>query len=449
MRKIPFDKAWIEETAKKWPTPFHVYDAKAIRDNAKRLRKAFAWNDGFREYFAVKATPNPHLMKLLQEFGFGSDCSSMAELVLAEKVGNVGEAIMFTSNDTPAEEFRKAWELGAIINFDDITHWEYFLEAVNGAAAASRPFADDSGTLRAAGLSSAQNAPAPLPKELGERLFCCRYNPGPLKGGNAIIGKPEEAKYGFTRAQLFEGYAKMKAAGVTRFGLHTMVASNELDPDYIIDTAKMLFTLAGELHEALGIDFEFVNIGGGIGIPYRPDQQAMDLERVGKGIRDAYRELVTAKGLRPLKLFMECGRCITGPYGYLVARVRHIKNTYRLYAGLDASLSNLMRPALYGAYHEIVVPGKEASTETSVYDVTGSLCENNDKFAIGRVLPVLARGDYVVICDAGAHGHAMGFQYNGKLRSAELLLEADGSVREIRRAETLDDYFATLDFSGL
>ncbi len=449
MRKIPFDKAWIEETAKKWPTPFHVYDAKAIRDNAKRLRKAFAWNDGFREYFAVKATPNPHLMKLLQEFGFGSDCSSMAELVLAEKVGNVGEAIMFTSNDTPAEEFRKAWELGAIINFDDITHWEYFLEAVNGAAAASRPSADDSGTLRAAGLSSAQNAPAPLPKELGERLFCCRYNPGPLKGGNAIIGKPEEAKYGFTRAQLFEGYAKMKAAGVTRFGLHTMVASNELDPDYIIDTAKMLFTLAGELHEALGIDFEFVNIGGGIGIPYRPDQQAMDLERVGKGIRDAYRELVTAKGLRPLRLFMECGRCITGPYGYLVARVRHIKNTYRLYAGLDASMSNLMRPALYGAYHEIVVPGKERSTETSVYDVTGSLCENNDKFAIGRVLPVLARGDYVVICDAGAHGHAMGFQYNGKLRSAELLLEADGSVREIRRAETLDDYFATLDFAGL
>ena len=449
MRKIPFDKAWIEETAKKWPTPFHVYDAKAIRDNARRLRKAFAWNDGFREYFAVKATPNPHLMKLRQEFGFGSDCSSMAELVLAEKVGNVGEAIMFTSNDTPAEEFRKAWELGAIINFDDITHWEYFLEAVNGAAAASRPSADDSGTLRAAGLSSAQNAPAPLPKELGERLFCCRYNPGPLKGGNAIIGKPEEAKYGFTRAQLFEGYAKMKAAGVTRFGLHTMVASNELDPDYIIDTAKMLFTLAGELHEALGIDFEFVNIGGGIGIPYRPDQQAMDLERVGKGIRDAYRELVTAKGLRPLKLFMECGRCITGPYGYLVARVRHIKNTYRLYAGLDASMSNLMRPALYGAYHEIVVPGKERSTETSVYDVTGSLCENNDKFAIGRVLPVLARGDYVVICDAGAHGHAMGFQYNGKLRSAELLLEADGSVREIRRAETLDDYFATLDFTGL
>ena len=299
------------------------------------------------------------------------------------------------------------------------------------------------------GTDGGSGAPEPRPMELSKRLFCCRYNPGPLKGGNAIIGKPEEAKYGFTREQLFEGYAKMKAAGVTRFGLHTMVASNELDPDYIIDTAKLLFTLAGELHDALGIDFEFVNIGGGIGIPYKPDQQAMDLERVGKGIRDAYKELVVAKGLKPIKLFMECGRCITGPYGYLVARVRHIKNTYRLYAGLDACMSNLMRPALYGAYHEIVVPGKENSTETSVYDVTGSLCENNDKFAIGRVLPVLARGDYVVICDAGAHGHAMGFQYNGKLRSAELLLEADGSVREIRRAETLDDYFATLDFTGL
>ena len=430
MRKLPFDRAWIEATAKKWPTPFHVYDAKAIRENAKRLRKAFAWNEGFREYFAVKATPNPHLMKLLKEFGFGSDCSSMAELVLAEKVGNVGESIMFTSNDTPAEEFRKAWELGAIINLDDITHWDFLLEAVSGTDGSS-------------------GAPAPLPRDLDRHVLCCRYNPGPLKGGNAIIGKPEEAKYGFTREQLFDCYARMKAAGVTRFGLHTMVASNELDPEYIIDTAKLLFTLAGELHEQLGIDFEFVNIGGGIGIPYKPDQQAMDLERVGRGIRDAYRELVVAKGMKPIRLYMECGRCITGPYGYLVARVRHIKNTYRLYAGLDACMSNLMRPALYGAYHEIVVPGKENSTETSVYDVTGSLCENNDKFAIQRVLPVLERGDYVVICDAGAHGHAMGFQYNGKLRSAELLLEADGTVREIRRAETLDDYFATLDFSSL
>jgi diaminopimelate decarboxylase len=415
MRKIPFDKAKLEEISAKWPTPFHIYDAAAIRENARRLKKAFAWNDGFREYFAVKAAPNPHLMKLLKEFGFGSDCSSMAELILAEKVGNTGEAIMFTSNDTPAEEFAKALELGAIVNFDDITHIDFLRENCGS-----------------------------LPE-----IACCRYNPGPLKGGNAIIGKPEEAKYGFTREQLFEGYAKMKALGIRRFGLHTMVASNELDPEYIIDTAKLLFTLVGEISEKVGIDFEFVNIGGGIGIPYRPDQQAMDIAYVGEGIRKGYEELVSGKGLKPLRLYMECGRCITGPYGYLVSRVRHIKNTYRLYAGLDACMSNLMRPALYGAYHEIVVPGKENSGDTSVYDVTGSLCENNDKFAIQRVLPVLERGDFVVICDAGAHGHAMGFQYNGKLRSAELLLEEDGSVREIRRAETLDDYFATLDFSAL
>lgn len=421
MRKLPFDKAKLEEIAAKYPTPFHIYDAKAIRANAKRLKKAFSWNKGFREYFAVKAAPNPELMKLLKEFDFGSDCSSMAELVLSERVGNVGDKIMFTSNDTPAEEFKKAWELNAIINLDDITHWDYLYEAIPEFASQVAAQADF-------------------------RIFCCRYNPGPLKGGNAIIGKPEEAKYGFTRAQLFECYAKMKEAGVKRFGLHTMVASNELDPDYIIDTAKMLFTLVGEIHDELGIDFEFINIGGGIGIPYKPDQKAMDLEYVGEGIEKAYKELVVEKGMKPLKLFMECGRSITGPYGYLVSRVRHIKNTYRLYAGLDACMSNLMRPALYGAYHEIIVPGKEESGNTSVYDVTGSLCENNDKFAIQRLLPVMERGDLVVICDAGAHGHAMGFQYNGKLRSAELLLEDDGSVRMIRRAETLDDYFATLNF---
>ena len=421
MRKLPFDKAKLEEIAAKWPTPFHIYDARAIRENARRLKKAFAWNKGFREYFAVKAAPNPHLMKLLKEFDFGSDCSSMAELVLAEKVGNVGEAIMFTSNDTPAEEFRKAWELGAIINLDDITHWDWLLESVGNPSAA----------------------------DFENRVMCCRYNPGPLKGGNAIIGKPEEAKYGFTREQLFECYAKMKAAGVKRFGLHTMVASNELDPEYIIDTAKLLFSLVAEITEKTGVEFEFVNIGGGIGIPYRPDQEAMSLERVGEGIEKGYEEIIAGKGLKPLKLYMECGRCITGPYGYLVSRVRHIKNTYRLYAGLDACMSNLMRPALYGAYHEIIVPGKENSGETSVYDVTGSLCENNDKFAIQRLLPVMERGDLVVICDAGAHGHAMGFQYNGKLRSAELLLKEDGSVKMIRRAETLADYFATLDFPGL
>ena len=422
MRTLPFDKAKLEEIAAKWPTPFHVYDAKAIRANAKRLKKAFSWNRGFREYFAVKAAPNPHLMKLLKEFDFGADCSSMAELILAEKTGIVGERIMFTSNDTPAEEFRKAWELGAIVNFDDVSHIPFFFDCTGAS--------DD-------------------PATLAGRLFCCRFNPGPLKGGNAIIGKPEEAKYGFTREQLFEGYRLMKARGVTRFGLHTMVASNELDPAYIVDTAKMLFDLVADLTQQLGITFEFVNIGGGIGIPYRPDQKAMDLEIVGKGIEAACEATVRERGIKAPNLYMECGRCITGPYGYLVARVRHIKNTYRLYAGLDACMSNLMRPALYGAYHEIVVPGKENSGDTTVYDVTGSLCENNDKFAIQRVLPVLVPGDLVVICDAGAHGHAMGFQYNGKLRSAELLLEEDGSVREIRRAETLDDYFATLDFASL
>ncbi len=411
MRTLPFTKEKLEEIAASYPTPFHIYDAKAIRANAKRLKKAFSWNKGFREYFAVKAAPNPELMKILKEFDFGSDCSSMAELVLAERVGNVGEKIMFTSNDTPAEEFKKAYELGAIINLDDITHWDYLMEALSGKV---------------------------------PEVMCCRYNPGPLKGGNAIIGKPEEAKYGFTREQLFECYRKMKAAGVKRFGLHTMVASNELDPEYIIDTAKLLFDLVADISHDVGIDFEFVNIGGGIGIPYKPDQVAMDLERVGEGIRKGYEDIVVMRGLKPIKLYMECGRCITGPYGYLVARVRHIKNTYRLYAGLDACMANLMRPALYGAYHEIVVPGKELSSETSIYDVTGSLCENNDKFAIQRVLPVLERGDIVVICDAGAHGHAMGFQYNGKLRSAELLLEENGKVRLIRRAETLDDYFATL-----
>ena len=423
MRTLPFDKAKLEEIAKTWPTPFHVYDAKAIRANAKRLKKAFAWNKGFREYFAVKATPNPHILRLLQEFGFGCDCSSLAELVLSERVGNVGESIMFTANDTPAEEFRKAWALGAIVNFDDVSHIDYFADVV-------------------------PEFRARIAAEADRRVFCCRYNPGPLKGGNAIIGKPEEAKYGMTREQLFEAYRQMKEMGVKRFGLHTMVASNELDPDYIVDTAKLLFELVADLTQQLGITFEFVNIGGGIGIPYRPDQKAMDIERVSDGIRAAYRDIVDGRGLKPLKLYMECGRCITGPYGYLVARVLHIKNTYRMYAGLDACMSNLMRPALYGAYHEIVVPGKEASGDTSVYDVTGSLCENNDKFAIQRVLPVLAPGDLVVICDAGAHGHAMGFQYNGKLRSAELLLEEDGSVRQIRRAETLDDYFATLDFAN-
>ena len=409
MKTLPFTCEQLEEWAKAFPTPFHIYDEKAIRANARRL----------------KAAPNPHLMALLREEGFGSDCSSMAELVLAKAVGNVGEDIMFTSNDTPAEEFRRAFELGAIINLDDITHLPFLEKALDGK----------------------------LPD-----LLCCRYNPGPLKGGNAIIGKPEEAKYGFTREQLFDAYAQMKAKGVKRFGLHTMVASNELDAQYIIDTATLLFDLVSEISAQVGITFDFVNIGCGVGIPYRPDQQAMDLERVGKGIAEAYQTHLIAKGHPDLKLYMECGRCITGPYGYLVGRVRHIKRTYKTYVGLDACMANLMRPALYGAYHHISVPkyGEAGTTYTETAtvplmkcDVTGSLCENNDKFAIDRDIPVVEPGDFVVLHDAGAHGHAMGFQYNGKLRSAELLLKEDGSVVQIRRAETLADYFATLDFPGL
>ncbi len=422
---LPFTVEQLDTWSQKWPTPFHVYDAAAIRANARRLKAAFAWNPGFHEYFAVKAAPNPHLMALLKAEGFGSDCSSLPELVLAEAVGNVGEDIMFTSNDTPAEEFRKAYELGAIINLDDITHLGFLERTLGGK----------------------------LPE-----VLCCRWNPGPLKGGNAIIGKPEEAKYGFTTEQLYRAYAEMKAKGVKRFGLHTMVASNELSPQYIIDTATLLFDLAVDISRKVGITFDFVNIGGGIGIPYKPDQVEQPLEKIGEGIREAYQKHLLAEGHPELKLYMECGRSITGPYGYLVSRVRHLKRTYKTYVGLDACMSNLMRPALYGAYHHVSVPkyGEKGTTYTEDAqvpmmhcDITGSLCENNDKFAIDRDIPEVAIGDFLVLHDAGAHGHAMGFQYNGKLRSAELLLEADGTVKEIRRAETMQDYFATLDFPGL
>ena len=410
-KKLPFTLVQLEGMAEMFPTPFYVYDEKGIRENARRLNAAFAWNAGFKNYFAVKACPNPSLMNILREEGFGMDCSSLPELLLAERVGVTGEEIMFTSNNTPAEEFVKAKALGAVINLDDITHIP-FLEACAG-----------------------------LPE-----LVCFRYNPGPLKGGNAIIGKPEEAKYGFTRGQLADGYRMLKEKGVRRFGLHTMVASNELNPQYFNDTADILFRLVAELSAEVGITFEFVNMGGGIGIPYAPGQVTVDLARVSEGVQKAYQEHILGNGHPALNLYMECGRMITGPYGYLVSRVRHIKKTYKTYAGLDACMANLMRPALYGAYHHISVPAKDGQSCTTVYDVTGSLCENNDKFAIDRTLPELAPGDLVVIHDTGAHGHAMGFQYNGKLRSAELLFREDGTTRMIRRAETLDDYFATLDF---
>jgi len=413
-KKIPLNRQELEALTERFPTPFHIYDEKGIRENARRLKAAFAWNPGFKEYFAVKAAPNPYLMKILKAEGFGSDCSSYPELLLSESVGVVGEDIIFTSNDTPAYEYAKAKELGAIINLDDISHIQYLEDEVG------------------------------LPE-----LVCCRYNPGALKAGNAIIGHPEEAKYGFTREQLFAGYRILRDKGVKRFGLHTMVASNELDGSYFVETAHLLFELVGELSAELGIEFEFVNIGGGIGIPYKPEEDAVDLEAVAEGIRKLYEEWIIGKGLKPLDLRMECGRMVTGPYGYLVSRVLHKKNTYKQFVGLDACMVNLMRPALYGAYHHITIPGKEDAPRDFVCDVTGSLCENNDKFAIDRALPEVGIGDLVVIHDAGAHGHAMGFNYNAKLRSAELLLREDGEVVEIRRAETVEDYFATLDFKGL
>jgi len=413
-KKLPFTKEQIEQIIKTYPTPFHIYDEKGMIEYARRFNGAFSWNEGFKEYYAIKSAPNPFLMKLLRKEGLGIDCSSMAELVLAERVGMRGEEIMFTSNDTPAAEFKKAMELGAVINLDDVKHIEY-LEKHAG-----------------------------LPE-----LICLRYNPGALKEGNIIIGNPEESKYGFTREQLFEGYQVLKEKGVKRFGIHTMVASNELDADYFVETAGIVFELILEISKETGIHFEFANLGGGIGIPYKSEHKPVDLMRVSNGIKELYEQLIVANGLAPLKIFFESGRAITGPFGFLITKVLHIKETYKKYAGLDSSMANLMRPALYGAYHHISVLGKEDRPHTFLYDVTGSLCENNDKFAINRLLPELTPGDTLVIHDTGAHGHSMGFNYNGKLRSAELLLRENGEVVEIRRAETLDDYFATLNYEAL
>lgn len=413
-KTLPFSKEQIEDICNEFPTPFHIYDEKAIREKARRFYKAFSWvKGGFKNYFAVKATPNPYILKILREEGMGADCSSLPEIELSLKAGIAGEDIMFTSNDTPAYEFKRAVEAGAVINLDDISHIE-FLEKHAG-----------------------------IPE-----LICFRYNPGPLKEGNAIIGTPEDAKYGFTKEQLIEGYKICKAKGVKRFGLHTMVASNELNPDYFIETAEILFETVKDISEEVGITFEFVNLGGGVGIPYKPEDKEVDIEYVGEGIRKSYEKMITEAGLPDMRIVMELGRMPLGPYGYLVSKVLHRKETYKTFVGLDACMTNLMRPALYGAYHHITVPGKENGA-TEVADVTGSLCENNDKFAIDREVPVMEAGDIVVIHDAGAHGFAMGFNYNAKLRSAELLLKEDGSVEQIRRAETIEDYFATLDFSKL
>ncbi len=415
-KKVPLTKEQIKKIIEKYPTPFHIYDEAAIRKNAQEFYKAFSWVKGFKNYFAVKACPNPHILKILKEEGMGTDCSSLPELIMSEKVGITGENIMFTSNDTPPEEFIKAKELGAIINLDDISHID-MLEQVAG-----------------------------IPE-----LICFRYNPGPLKaaGVNAIIGKPEEAKYGLTKPQIIEAYRIMKEKGSKRFGLHTMVASNELSLDSFFETARLLFELVVEVKQKVGVKIEFINLGGGIGIPYRLEQEKVDLFKLSQGIKAEYEKIIIPAGLDPVKIVAESGRMVIGPYAWLIAKVRHLKHTYKDYVGLDACMANLMRPALYGAYHHITVFGKENQPLTHKYDVTGSLCENNDKFAIDRMLPEIQRGDIVAIHDTGAHGYAMGFNYNGKLRSAELLLRPDGSIKQIRRAETVEDYFRTLDFSTL
>lgn len=410
-KKLPFSKKQIEEIIEKYPTPFHIYDEKGIVDNAKKLYKAFDWVSNFKNYFAVKACPNPHILKLLKEEGMGVDCSSFTELVIAEKLGFKGEEIILTSNETHYKEFQKAKSLGAIINLDDITHLPY-LEKYAG-----------------------------LPD-----LLCFRYNPGPERQGNRFIGNPKEAKFGMTKKQLFEGYKEARDKGVRRFGLHTMIVSNELNPDYHVATAEMLIDLVLEISKKLGIKFEFINLGGGFGIPYKLEQKALDYDFISKKIKELYQKKIAGTPLHPLKIVMENGRLITGPYGFLVTTALHKKEIYKDYIGLDACMSNLMRPGMYGAYHHITVLGKENKPKTKTYDIVGSLCENNDKFAIDRKLPKIDIGDIIVIHDTGAHGYSMGFQYNGKLRSAELLLKPNGKVELIRRAENLDDYFATLDF---
>lgn len=413
---FPLSHERLLELAKKFPTPFYLYDEKAIRDNMADFTKAFSIFPKFTEHFAVKAMPNPYMLKVLAECGCGGDCSSLPELMLCQMSGITGERVIFTSNETPAEEFQLAYKQGNIINLDDITHIEFLRDALDGK----------------------------FPE-----LICFRYNPGPLKEGNAIIGKPEEAKYGLTREQIFEAYKKSRDFGAKRFGLHTMVASNELNPDYFVDTAKMLFELAVELKEKLGIKIEFLDLGGGIGIPYKPGQKKVDLFEVAKKIRALYDSMIVPAGLDGLEIKWECGRPITGPYGWLVTKAIHKKDTYRKYIGVDACMADLMRPGMYGAYHEVTVSGKEAAPKTEVYDVVGSLCENCDKFAVQRPLPKIQNGDLVIIHDAGAHGRAMGFNYNGKLRAGEILMRCDGSFKEIRRRETVQDLFATLDLDGV
>ena len=413
-KTLPFDEKSLREIVRKHSTPFHIYDEKAIRETARSFTGAFDWAPaGFRNYYAVKACPNPWIIKMLSEEGMGTDSSSLAELILSEALGITGEMAFFSSNDTALQDYLKAKEIGAVINLDDITHLSY-LEQIG------------------------------LPDTLS-----FRFNPGSAKEGNDIIGKPEEAKYGLTRNQMIEAYSTARDKGVQRFGIHTMVASNELNASYFVETGDILLELLAEVTEATGINIDFINFGGGIGIPYRPEEHPVDLKAVSKGIKEQYTEYILNAGLKPPEIYFECGRVITGPHGYLVTEAIHQKHTYKEYIGVNSSMADLMRPGMYGAYHHITVMGKENTKPTKTYDIVGSLCENNDKFAIDRKLPPIDRGDLLVIHDTGAHGRAMGFNYNGKLRAGELLFKENGEIVEIRRRENFADYFATLDYPGL
>ena len=412
MKKTFVTKEQVEQIVAKYPTPFHLYDEKGIRENVKALKEAFAWNKGYREYFAVKATPNPYLIKILQEYDCGCDCSSMTELMLSKAIGATGDHIMFSSNDTPVEEFAYANKLGGIINLDDITHIEA-LEQTLGY----------------------------IPETIS-----CRFNPGGVfKISNDIMDNPGDAKYGMTTEQIFEAFKILKSKGAKNFGIHAFLASNTVTNEYYPMLAKILFELAVQLEQETGADIKFINLSGGIGIPYRPEQEANDIKVIGEGVRQAYEEVLTAAGMGDVAIYTELGRYMMGPFGCLVTKAIHEKHTHKEYIGVDACAVNLMRPAMYGAYHHITVLGKENEPCDHKYDVTGSLCENNDKFAIDRMLPQIDKGDYLVIHDTGAHGFAMGYNYNGKLKSAEILLKEDGSVQLIRRAETPKDYFATFD----
>ncbi|MBQ5472310.1 MAG: diaminopimelate decarboxylase [Treponema sp.] len=415
---FPLNNAELKELVKKFPTPFYLYDEKAIRKNMREFTKAFSIFPVFREHFAVKACPNPYILKILASEGCGADCSSAPELMLSEMSGIKADHVIFTSNETPASEYQLAYKQGNIINLDDITHIEYLKNALGGK----------------------------LPETI-----CFRYNPGSLKQGgvNTIIGKPEEAKSGLTREQILEAYAICKKEGVKHFGLHTMVASNELNPDSFAETAKILFELCVELKEKVGVRIEFTDLGGGLGIPYKPDQKKVDYNEVAQKIRALYDQIIVPAGLDPLGIYWECGRPITGPYGWLVSTAIHEKHIYRDYIALDSCMADLMRPGMYGAYHEVTVSGKEDAPKTEVYDVVGSLCENCDKFAVQRPLPKIDMGDLVIVHDAGAHGRAMGFNYNGKLRAGEILMREDGTFKEIRRRETVEDLFATIDLTGV